>query len=50
MSSEGILSSSVTGKNECELYEKSFTHRKYLQFLNDIQKHENKDQAFIEFS
>ena len=30
MSSEGILSSSATGKNECELCEKSFTHRKDL--------------------
>ena len=30
MSSEGILSSSLAGKNECELCEKSFTHRKDL--------------------
>ena len=30
MSSEGILSSSVTGKNECQLCDKSFTHQKDL--------------------
>ena len=30
MSSKGIFSSSVTGKNECELCKKIFTHRKYL--------------------
>ena len=30
MSSEGILSSSLAGKNECELCEKSFTYRKDL--------------------
>ena len=30
MSSEGILSSSLAGKNECELCEETFTHRKDL--------------------
>ena len=30
LSSEGILSSSLAGKNECELCEKIFTHRKDL--------------------
>ena len=30
MSSEEIFSSSLPGKNECELCEKSFTHRKDL--------------------
>ena len=30
MSSEGIFSSSLPGKNECELCEKVFTHRKDL--------------------
>ena len=30
MSSEGIFSSSLPGKNECDLCEKTFTHRKDL--------------------
>ena len=30
MSSKGIFSSSLAGKNECELFEKSFTYRHNL--------------------
>ena len=35
MSSEGILSSSLAGKNECELYEKSFAYR------HDLLRHQH---------